>query len=1304
VTFDAAQLNALSASAWGQIANTAFISGLPAAVVGQLSAASLQAISTSAIRGLSFSALSATQAGELTAAQLKALQTNQINALSAAQVTAICVANPPGFWAAIPSLWLPSLSSAAISGLTPSAFAQIPTGAINMLSSTFVSELPAAVVAGLTSAQIAALNFSALGGLDVADLTAAQIGEFSLSQLIQLTSNQLPALDLAQVAAINAANPTFWKTDNLALISPNAIAGLGISGLLALTGGTQSGLTAAQLSAITTALPGFWSSVPASWVNKLSTSALAGFPGSALQELPLATVALLTSTTFGALPTTDWADLTPQQIAVLTPTQFGNDFTNDPGYIANIAYPWALNVAVIAELTFQVMIHMPASDFSELDAIWLNDLPANALKELNPAQIQAILPQYFPYLSSAIIGSLQPGEVSALTPAQVEAFLPADFEALSGTASALPNADLAGLTASQLAGVNVAGIFSNSQISSSTALQTAVVQSWTTSQIESVGIPNLTESEIQDLTPTQIYDLKPQDIENFSANQLLEMNAQQLATIYDFLSYDPTTESDIQAIIATPSAIVGLASNWSSSSYGDGTLGYSSIWPDLTDQQVAALTNAGDIANNLGGATPDAKNTFTDLQLLTDTAFAALGQGSDATSTLDALIAESYALSTPLTTGELDSIAPSVWQAALNAGSAAAVAYFKSNATQSAWYVYEQGQSNPNWLSSYSSPLNTLSVAQLAVLSATEVQSLSVGTLYSLSTAQYAAIYPNLTAAQVEGLLFEEVGGLPAAAQASFFNSGALTGDIQTLLNPGETEGQEFSGAFTTADQIAAQSFINIYDQNYGEISANPDEFKEFTSFYSLLETRSNTLIADSTVAAQITADVDSILNDFTLYNDALTPAATPSDGLSNVTNYVEGIANSLNGAEGGIAALESDITGLSAIEANVAGLVLDNTTEATPSSALLQWALDGSPDAVTPAGKGNLTYAGTTGLTFQQALEQVEDTLFTNADTFVKNAQTGIANVVASQTAAQQEQLISDVLDVAGAIISFGGNIGGTLNDFSSTFGASAVTGLASAGFANRLSATGSVIDYLVATGETLGKDFDSPSDPAGTYSSLSSAGGYVGAVVNNLTSLLTSGDATATSAVNEANAFANDYNTLVTTIDKNLSQNTTTLGAQTLSTSALYDAVENPSGYEDVFWTNPSSAATLESTAAYLPTDDPMTYTDSQGISHVANLNLSSIFGSIGADLNDGYVGNFGLPAGVEVADSHATYEYNGTFAYWDMYAPGPQLPGFASTEVQMRIQISAATGSPQSNPSAFNSNVWNVVGVNLVGYNPL
>ena len=268
------------------------------------------------------------------------------------------------------------------------------------------------------------------------------------------------------------------------------------------------------------------------------------------------------------------------------------------------------------------------------------------------------------------------------------------------------------------------------------------------------------------------------------------------------------------------------------------------------------------------------------------------------------------------------------------------------------FYVYYENQTNPNWLTSNPSAVAALNPRQLQLLTAAQAQSLSVTQLVGLSATQFASLYPKLTTAQVLGLLNQEIGQLPVASQNAFYNANALNSDIQALMNPGATYGQLFSSAFGNADQIAAQALIALYDNNYTQIGANPNSYKELSVLYNLLLTRSNALISDATIAAQTTAEVNSMLGLFSLYTQALAQKAPAAGSSTDVTKYITDIQNTLQNVVGGIKSLQDNLSALKAIEDNVNGLVLDNTTEATPLYSLLEWGLDGSPNAMSPPDK----------------------------------------------------------------------------------------------------------------------------------------------------------------------------------------------------------------------------------------------------------------------------------------------------------------------------------------------------------------
>jgi hypothetical protein len=777
-------------------------------------------------------------------------------------------------------------------------------------------------------------------------------------------------------------------------------------------------------------------------------------------------------------------------------------------------------------------------------------------------------------------------------------------------------------------------------------------------------------------------------------------------------------------------------------------LGDPSIWPHLVAVQVEAISNAGAInANDFQSVAQylatsvisqnglaDARNTLNDLESLSDSAFAGLGQGSGATGSLEFLIAESGLLQLPISTKLVETISPTAWEAALNGLPAAftslsfnsssaqsVIDYFENAERSTSWYVYHQSQLDPNWLPSDPS---ALTADALAELSASQVQRLTIPQLYSLSATQYDAIYSRLTAAQTQGLLYQEFAALPAADQASFLDAGGLNGDIQALLNPTATLAQLFSGAFTTADQAVAQTLITIYDQNFSTIAAQPDRFKQLTTLYNLLETRSNALISNSSITAQITADVDSILNDFTLYNAALSPAAPASDSRTDVTNYVETVNNGLNSAVGGVSALVSDLKGLAAIVDNVGALVLDNTTEATPMANLAKWALDGSPNANTPAGSGNLTYNGVAGYTFQTALENVIDQLFTNADNFVKNAQGGIASVVAGQSAANESAEVSNILDIVSAVAGAAGGLGGVVSSFSDIANLAedadsifkTVQSLdtdvseaksATTVFGNIGSSLLSESSNLVEVADYTLPFLSSSSD--GEYASLANSGDFVYAYVDDLTSYLTSGDATAANAIQAAQDFASDYNTLLTTIDSNLNQKTTQLASLTVDNTiansggtfnqTLYDQVKNagvsPITFElDYFFAGIDFKHESDDVALY-PTNVPVSYTDTNGNTQVVDLNLYSIFGQ--------GEGEIAVLNNADQSDNLSAFNGNHDVAdtsqivYTDYTAVGPNIAGYAASTVTVRLAL--------HDPNApLGGDVWQINQITLTGNNPI
>lgn len=561
---------------------------------------------TAALSGPHVSALSAQQIGLLT--RPTSLSVSAAAALSPAQITAFKA------WSGITAAWL--------GALTPSACAAVPPGAFSKLTRNDLKVLQPATVLMMTPAQCAALpqmgyllsvTAAALNPDQIRAMSPTQIG--AIGKCYVLNDAAVGALSAAQVKAIyrgfeniaahwlNALQPdalaaiapanigklsatcasgltaaTFCALSNAQIAGFTAVASLSASVIGALRpdqiavlpaiqtlgAAAIAALSPAQVAALTSGL----AAVDATWINALSRDTLAALPASlissiataAISGLSAATLSHLTAAQLAVLPSPELlsAEAAAVRAAALAPSDFS---------VVDAAWLNAQTPATLAAIA--------AADLAKLPVATIAGLSAATVGALSPAQVAA-LPR-LDTLSLAAVAILTPAQTAALTvrmnafsadwvnalsPQAISAIAPAVLEPLSKAAVRLLSpAAAAALTPAQ---IRVMDCVSYLSPAATTVLSAAQAQCFLPWELERLGLANLAAPALAAIAPNVIAKLAASTTPTLTASVIAAMTPQQIAALPALGTLAPAAVAALSPaqVGALPSGLANVGAAW----------------------------------------------------------------------------------------------------------------------------------------------------------------------------------------------------------------------------------------------------------------------------------------------------------------------------------------------------------------------------------------------------------------------------------------------------------------------------------------------------------------------------------------------------------------------------------------------------------------------------------------------------------------------------------------------------------------------------------------------------------------------
>jgi len=883
---------------------------------------------------------------------------------------------------------------------------------ITKLSITQIQSLSFAQVAALTSALLSAtdaggkllLNYllaKQVSGLNMAVMTSAQLQGLIPAQVAGLTSAQLSAKDAGGKLVLTDLLPRQVSGLNMAVMTA--------AQLQALIPAQVAGLTSAQLSAKDAC-------------GKLVLSELLS---TQVQALSLDQVGALTANQLSVIDASNHTILSE-----LLPTQIGELNLNELS-----------NLGIVAQ-------------------------------SLNTTQAEALLYQ----------GKLLPNIIANLTESTIYGMKPSDFKFFSEFQINALGSNAHGLTSNDLSETNLDSTllksFSQKGISS---LDTSVISSFSTTQISQftpIQIAYLTSNQINalganasGLTPEQIKSLLPASIQNFSAVGFANLKPEVISALsvdqVAGISASETHAMTIAQIKAFNANASGLTIN---AINGFTVAQLDQLSPDaishlnflvitnLTPNQIAGL--AGVELVILGNAIKSASNwwdwTYTAGQKI-------LNFGNSMKSN-----AEANYYTAEIINNAISSYGPKALAAAIIVG--------KSFAGPTLWKALDNAFPNGELANNVvqSNSFSGTELVRLFEFTPHDLRKLSQAQIASYLSDNKGDNLRSLTKIQVDnfnsnyllGALEQQSGNNLMTLSPNTLN--IIKTKIPDLINQLKHPDQEFNRELSlltknlqdsfaaldaknainpymdlladsntlcvtpTAGQITKlDSFVHWYDANFTAIKNTLTTDSLLHSTYSHVATRLALSTSTPISYGSLVTDVKLMFNNLSLEYNVLTPSVPPATG-TDVRGYIQTIAQSLLNETGKFNLLKQNLKEISNDIESINKYVIDDTTQTHLDPSAIMWMLNGAPLTT----QSNITYNGANNLSFKEAIIMAEIDLFKEANTFVVNCAKGIDQVVANKTFADEQQLIQNVLDIVGGVLSLGAGLGKTYAAFQNVSG----------------------------------------------------------------------------------------------------------------------------------------------------------------------------------------------------------------------------------------------------------------------------
>jgi hypothetical protein len=415
----AAQITALSKEQIGWFNSFDWFS--PAAFAG-LAAEDMPYVATGDVMGGSWQYMSAEQVANLSPSAIAALSQKQLQSLKSSAIVGITAAQV----AALTPIAVASLFKSQLQSLTYDAIKGITAAQISALSQrqigwfNYFDWLSPAAFAGLGADDVPFVTTYGQKGGSWEFMSAEQVANLSPSAIAALSQTQLQSLKSSAIGAITAAQ--------VAALTPIAVASLFKSQLQSLTSDAIKGITAAQISALSKEQIG--------WFNSFDWFSPAAFAGLGAEDMPFVTtddqkggswqnmratqVACLSPSALAAMSTSQLQSLTRPVIETLSPYQI------QALTISQMAALTSLQIEALTRLQIHYLTHQqiraitPAAvaffTADELKTPDLSQIPI--LVDLIAPQIGKLTASQFKILSAQDIQQISTTAISGLTPTQ----------------------------------------------------------------------------------------------------------------------------------------------------------------------------------------------------------------------------------------------------------------------------------------------------------------------------------------------------------------------------------------------------------------------------------------------------------------------------------------------------------------------------------------------------------------------------------------------------------------------------------------------------------------------------------------------------------------------------------------------------------------------------------------------------------------------------------------------------------------------------------------------------------------------
>lgn len=1000
-----------------------------------------------------------------------------------------------------------------LSALTPSQIASLDIRTVQGVNNPQLRSLTTAQVAGMRNEQLASLSQSQLGSLNAAGLTYDQLGAGAYNH-----KSVLSALTREQIGALN---PTvvrqFERQELQRVLSTDQISGLKQTQFSALTetqiqylGG--AGIVGSQLVYLDRSGGTVLSDLTTDQIAQLSISVIRGLATDQLRQMTERQQSGLTKAQTGAMSS---AQLGGLKVGMFSLTQLGYQ-TGRSEILLKV-----LNSLQLSKITALTVSRFTQSQFSIL-----TELQIQALKVYDPVSRTAGLTA--PQLAYKTVAGKT--VFSSLSFSQIKEILPGELGKLSGVllaqlsadrVAALTRAQFAALSAAQIKYLNAAGLTSQqltyldkdrnrvySVLSDNQKLQ---VTDWS-----NMAVDTLSAEAVSKISSAQFAMLSPQKIQQLNA---FGLTSQQLE-FTDSVGYAVLQDLLPSQIGKLAPAVFGSLKLVQISNLTPGQVREVSAGQigKLLLEQIQAFNASDFTMAQLGYVDQEGRSVLNDLSK------SQIGQLGALIAKLDDSQLESLSVEQirGLTAAQIQALSP---EHATKFPASAFTADQLSSMLTIGKYLLAAipgehlddipagvlAQVKPAVLSQLSaSQVANLTQLQFATLASNQVAALDLSQLPSDSLRTYVDSQGN-TLLMLK--LISEAGSLsPEFGQAmkkyltdeGFLNHYAGVRQPVNVLN-------SFSD-WKGNTLLYSHEFIAGYEKFKSKVAADPGKYQYLTETYRNV-TYKGLIAGDqggNLLSIQKSAEI--MFNNFVAFHGAVKLYPRSPGSETNVSAYSQDVANGLENQLGRIEMVQEQYNN---IQKNIDVLVNNGVPD-----EILRWALDGfSANPLAPATwnydnrDGNLD--NDDNLVFREAFNRALTELFTDADSFVKSANQGIAQVVENKRVADVKTLIGQILDTIGAVVSLGVGLGKVLT-------ASDLT--------RKILETGALVSSSSSSVKNETNDWLRP-DQHGEY-----AGGFSASAYRDIHDQLSDFSSESDRLSNAMKNFDSDFKALIKTLDDHL------------------------------------------------------------------------------------------------------------------------------------------------------------------------